>query len=118
MDRTIIFQLHPTTEQVAILQRTLAEHTACFNAVAQLGFETAERNGVSLHKHTYYDLRAQYPDLPSQLVIAARMKATEAVASALTWKGKHAQQYQKNVVKWKKQGREIKPFRSEEHTSE
>jgi len=83
MDRTIVVQLKPTSEQAKILEHTLDEHTACFNAVASLGFTSKCSNGVELHKQTYYDLRAQYPRLPAQLVCAARVKATEAVKSAL-----------------------------------
>jgi IS605 OrfB family transposase len=111
MDRTVIVQLKPTPEQATILQRTLAEHTACFNAVAKIGFETGEGNGVELHKQTYYDLRRRYPDLPAQLVIAARVKATEAVVSALTWAKKHEASYHKRVVKWQKHGKDILPFK-------
>jgi IS605 OrfB family transposase len=44
-------------------------------------------------------------------VIAARVKATEAVASALTWKSKHEAAYSKKVATWKKQGKEIKPLK-------
>src|SRR6267142_5649205 len=99
MERTIVCQLNPTPEQVHILQQTMQEHTACFNEVARLGFETGCRNGVELHKQTYYPLRAQFPDLPSQLVCAARVKATEAVKSALTWKQKHAARYPRLVAK-------------------
>src|SRR5436305_14850671 len=111
MDRTIIVQLKPTKEQAALLQRTLDEHTACFNAVAHEGFQSNCRNGVELHKRTYYLLRAQYPDLPAQLVCAARVKATEAVKSALTWKVKKEQAYPKKGEKAKKQGKPIPVFK-------
>ena len=110
MDRTLVVQLHPTPEQAHILQRTLQEHTACFNEVARIGFTTRCRNGVELHKHTYYPLRAQYPDLPAQLVCAARVKATEALKSALTWKQKHAARYPKLVEKAQKRGKEPPKF--------
>nr|BBH87155.1 transposase [Thermosporothrix sp. COM3] len=83
MDRTIILHLQPKSEQAQVLQRTLQAHTDCFNAVAQEGFTTSCHNGVELHKRTYYPLRATHPDLPAQLVCAARVKATEAVKSAL-----------------------------------
>ena len=83
MDRTCILVLKPTPQQAALLQETLMQHTACFNAVAALGFMQRISNGVELHKETYYPLRAQYPKLPSQLVCAARVRATEAVKSAL-----------------------------------
>ncbi|GHO52011.1 RNA-guided endonuclease InsQ/TnpB family protein [Ktedonobacter robiniae] len=83
MDRTIVLQLTPTHEQATLLQQTLQEHTACFHTVAEEGFTSQCSNGVELHKRTYYDLRREYPNLPSQLVCAARVKATEAVKSAL-----------------------------------
>ncbi|GHO47647.1 RNA-guided endonuclease InsQ/TnpB family protein [Ktedonospora formicarum] len=83
MDRTLVSRLHTTDEQAALLQQTLHQHTACFNAVTDEGFHTGCSNGIELHKRTYYDLRAQHPHLPSQLVCAARVKATEAVKSAL-----------------------------------
>jgi IS605 OrfB family transposase len=83
MDRTIVLQLKPTPEQATVLKATLEQHTACFNAVASLGFTSKCSNGIELHKQTYYDLRARYPNLPAQLVCAARVKATEAVKSAL-----------------------------------
>jgi IS605 OrfB family transposase len=89
MDRTVIVTLETSPAQALILQRTLSESTECFNAVCQQGFESHCQNGVTLHKATYYPLRAQFPDLPSQLVCAARVKATEAVKSALTWQKKH-----------------------------
>jgi len=111
MDRTIIAQLHPTPEQVKVLRRTIEEHTACFNTVAGLGFTSRCSNGVELHKATYYDLRKQYPDLPAQLVCAARVKATEAVKSALTWQKKHEASYPKQVAKAKKQGKEPPKFK-------
>src|SRR6266516_3247162 len=111
MDRTIVVQLNPTNEQALILARTLQEHTQCFNAVARLGFASKCSNGVELHKATYSALRHKYPDLPAQLVCAARVKATEAVKSALTWQKKHEQSYPKKVAKAKKQGKEPPRFK-------
>jgi len=97
MERTIVVQLNPTPEQARLLQRTLHEHTACFNTVARLGFASKCSNGVELHKETYYPLRAAFPDLPAQLVCAARVKATEAVKSALTWAKKHEAAYPRHA---------------------
>src|SRR6266852_9817697 len=111
MDRTLVAQLHPTPEQARILKRTLDEHTACFNVVAKEGFTHRSSNGVELHKQTYYPLRAAYPDLPAQLVCAARVKATEAVKSALTWKDKKEKAYPKKVAKAQKSGRPAPVFR-------
>ena len=95
MDRTVVVRLEASDEQAGILAWTLREHTECFNAVAKLGFETKCSNGVTLHKATYYPLRTQFASLPSQLVCAARVKATEAVKSTLTWQKKHKARYAK-----------------------
>jgi putative transposase len=111
MHRTITVQLNPTPEQARILTTTLEQHTACFNAVAREGFTASCSNGVELHKRTYYPLRSQYPDLPAQLVCAARVKATEAVKSALTWKTKKEKDYPQQVEKAKKQMKPIPAFR-------
>jgi putative transposase len=82
MQRTISLRLDANGEQDAILTATLAASRACFNAVAAHGWENNEKNGVELHRATYHTLRDQHPTLPSQLVISARMKATEALKSA------------------------------------
>ncbi len=97
----MIVQLSPTPEQARILKTTLEQHTACFNVVAREGYTMACSDGVELHKRTYYPLRAEFPDLPAQLVCAARVKATEAVKSALTWKVKKEQAYPKQIEKAK-----------------
>jgi IS605 OrfB family transposase len=54
---------------------------ACFNAVCRYGWDHNERNGTRLHQATYKVLRDIYPELPSQLVVSARMKACEALKS-------------------------------------
>src|SRR5437868_3262630 len=83
MQRTIRLRLQPTVEQAELLRETLRQHTVCFNAVVSHGWHNKEKNGVTLHRQTYYTMREMFPQLPSQLVVASRVKATEAVASAL-----------------------------------
>jgi putative transposase len=112
MDRTIVLQLHPTPEQAQVLQSTLERYTASYNAVVQEGFTTQCSNGVELHKRTYYLLRAKYPNLPAQLVCAARVKATETVKSALTWRKKYDKNYPKRVVKAQKRNRPIPVYKT------
>jgi putative transposase len=94
MQRTVRFRLKPTPKQAELLRETLRQHTECFNAVTAYGFENKVKNGVALHKETYYPLRERFCELPSQLICAARVKATEAVASALALlkKGKRVSQ--------------------------
>ncbi|WP_157770589.1 RNA-guided endonuclease InsQ/TnpB family protein [Pyrinomonas methylaliphatogenes] len=88
MQRTIRLRLGPTSEQASALLQTLRQHTACFNAVAAYGWENREKNGVRLHHATYHGLRERFPSLPAQLVIAARVRATEAIKSVLARKKK------------------------------
>src|SRR5260370_36460191 len=60
--------------------------TACFKVVAAYGWTHEQRNSIELHKATYYSLRSEHPMLPAQLVISSRMRAGEAITSALTRK--------------------------------
>ena len=111
MQRTIRFPLLPTPEQESVLSETMQQFTACFNTVAAYGWEKGEKNGVELHKATYYPLRADYPELPAQLVISARAKATEAVKSAMTWKAKREREYPKKVAKALARGKPVPAFK-------
>lgn len=112
MNRTVVLELHPTAEQQANLRETLTQYTACFNAVCAEGFPVRISNGVELHNRTYYPLRARYPDLPAQLVCSSRVKATEAVKSALTWQKKREQAYPRMVAKAQQRGHPIPAFKS------
>ena len=84
MQRTLRILMHPTPEQTEALNETSRQFTAVFNAVCAYGWRERERNGVRLHHALYYPLKGEYPALVSDLHIQARMKATEAVRSALT----------------------------------
>jgi putative transposase len=75
--------MQPTSEQVQALNETSRQFTAVFNAVCAYGWRERERNGVRLHHALYYPLKSEYPALVSDLHIQARVKATEAVRSAL-----------------------------------
>ena len=88
MKRTVRLKLHPSHEQAMVLSETLNMVRDSFDTVAAYGWEQGMKNGVALHKATYYQLREKHPNLPSQLVCAARVKATEALASAFVLKAK------------------------------
>jgi IS605 OrfB family transposase len=111
VQRTIRFPLLPTTEQHSVLLETIQQYTECFNAVAAYGWEHGEKNSIELHKVTYYPLREAYPQLPAQLVISARMKASEAVQSALTWKIKRERDFPKRVAKALARGKPAPTFK-------
>jgi putative transposase len=104
MQRTVCVRLQLTPERDAILSATLSASCACINAVAPLGWQRREKNGVTLHHATDDDMRKAHPDLPSQLVISARMKATEALRSAfaLQRKGKKvsAPHWERGMVRY------------------
>ncbi len=82
MQRTICLEITPSLAQAAILAETSRQFTAVFNAVCTVGWEAKITNGVTLHHATYYPLKAEYPALVSDLLVQARVKATEAVKSA------------------------------------
>ena len=81
---TLKLKIHPTPQQAAALTVTRAIFTDCFNRVCAYGWQQGERNGTVLHRATYATLRAAYPDLPSQLMCAARVKAAEALKAVHT----------------------------------
>jgi IS605 OrfB family transposase len=111
VQRTIRFPLLPTVEQYTVLLETVHQYTDCFNTVAAYGWKQGERNSVKLHKATYYPLREAYPQLPAQLVISARVKATEVVKSALTWKIKKEREFPKKVAKALARGKPAPTFK-------
>jgi putative transposase len=83
MQRTIRVRLSPTIEQASALAETTRLFALAFTAVAAYGWEHGEKNGVTLHHATYRPLKTAYPSLVSDLHIQARVRATEAVKSAL-----------------------------------
>src|SRR5215212_12053414 len=83
MQRTIRLKLTASVAQAANLAETSRQFAAVFNAVCAVGWHQQITDGVMLHHATYYPLKADYPALVSDLLVQARVKATEAVKSAL-----------------------------------
>jgi putative transposase len=104
--RTIRIQLQPTPEQAALLHQTMQEYTHSFNTVCQVADTEKISNGVDLHKLTYANERAT-THLPSQLICAARVKATEAIKSVLARRKKQLKKY----AILQKQGQATKPLK-------
>jgi putative transposase len=111
MDRAARLQLHPTPEQAIALQETLRQFTEAFNAICAYGWQQHEKNGVRLHHATYRQTKAACPGLVSDLLIQARVKATEALKSAFTWKARHEANYQKQAAKAAKRGKPAPQFK-------
>lgn len=82
--RTIKLQLKVDSK---MFKPTLEAYTNAFNYVCQTAWDNQEFNGVHLHHLTYHQVR-QDTGLKSQLAISARVKATEALASAKARKKK------------------------------
>jgi IS605 OrfB family transposase len=80
--------LHPTPEQAKSLSETLTQFTVAFNEVCAYGWQHSEKNGVRLHHAMYYATKETCPGLVSDLLIQARVKATEALKSAFDRKAK------------------------------
>ena len=104
-------QLNPTPEQAKVLDETMAQFTRAFNQVCAYGWQNQEKNGVRLHHETYRDTKVSCPGLVSDLLIQARVKATEALTSAFTWKKKHEAAYAKKVEKAEKKGYPVPQFK-------
>jgi IS605 OrfB family transposase len=83
VDRTVRLRLSPTLEEASALAETARQFTCAFNHVCAYGWSGGEKNGVKLHHATYRESKALAPGLVSDLLIQARVKATEAVKSAL-----------------------------------
>lgn len=77
-------KLLPTPTQATTLLETVKQYKEAVNAPLKFGFQNKQVSGVELHKATYYELRKQLPNLPSQLVCSARCKATEILKSIKT----------------------------------
>jgi len=104
--RTIRLQLKTTPEQAALLRHTMEEYTRSFNEVCHVADAEKVSNGVELHTLTYATQRAT-THLPSQLICAARVKATEAIKSVVTRRKKQEKKYQA----LQKQGKATKPLK-------
>lgn len=108
--RTIRIQLKTTAEQAQLLLQTMQEYTTCYNDVCQRADAEKISNGVDLHKLTYAEHRAR-THLPSQLICAARVKATESIKSVISRRKKQIQLHQKRLKQAEKTGKAVKPLK-------
>jgi IS605 OrfB family transposase len=87
LQRTIKLVINPTEKQKQILLETLEQYKHAYNYVCKVGWEAQIWNGVELHKLTYYTVKNK-TSLPSQLIISARVVATESLKSTIKRKKK------------------------------
>jgi putative transposase len=98
VQRTIRLQLDPSPETAEALTETSRQFTAVFNAVCAFGWQQNEKNSIELHRALYYPLKADYPALVSDLHVQARVKATEAVKSAMALRRKYEREHSSRKV--------------------
>lgn len=108
--RTIRIQLKTTAEQSQLLLQTMQEYTDCYNDVCKRADAEKMSNGLELHKLTYAEHRAN-THLPSQLICAARVKATESIKSVIALRKKQVQLHQKRLKHAEKMGKNVKPLK-------
>ena len=77
LTRTIKLKLD--IPEIEILS-TIQAYTKAYNLICQQGWQDSDYNAISLHRKTYKTVREQF-NLPSQLAISARTKATESLKS-------------------------------------
>lgn len=77
-------KLEVSEDQHKILLDTLNQYKECVNYVFETGVKNRETSSKKLHHYTYYPLREKHPGLPSALVCAARVRATESLKSIKT----------------------------------
>lgn len=80
MYRTISIKIKPTQEQHQLLLATTQAFTSCYNTCLDYGWHNKTSSKRKIHQATYYPLR-QRTNLPADLVIQARQKASETLKS-------------------------------------
>lgn len=77
MNTTLMLKLAPTSEQKALLLRTVEAFNAACNAVAAVAFEHRTASKYRLQSLVYYDLRAEF-NLSAQMAVRAIGKTCDA----------------------------------------
>lgn len=80
---TLTLKLPIKTDKLDVLYDTAEQSRGSYNRVCNMGWAMDRLNGVELHKMTYAHERS-ITKLPSQLICAARVRATESIKSAKT----------------------------------
>jgi len=103
----------PISSNSDFLKDQASRYAQVFNHVISFGLDNEIYNGVDLHHKTYYTFANNKGFLPSQLIISARTKATEAIRSWLALKKKRDKQIlkqQEMIAKGKHIKRLLQPI--------
>jgi putative transposase len=75
---TVQLKLLPTPDQSEALRSTLTLANSAANRLSQLGWEAKELRQFPLHKRFYRQIRDEFPELSSQVVIRLNAKVADA----------------------------------------
>lgn len=75
---TTKIKLLPTTEQFLILKNTMKQFNLACNRISEIAFENQCFSKVKLQKICYYNIRGNFTNLSSQMVIRAIAKVCDA----------------------------------------
>jgi putative transposase len=78
MKLTAQLKLQPAPHQAQLLQRTMERANQACNDLSQQAWETRTFRRYALHKLTYHETRARYPDLSAQVVVRCIAKVSDA----------------------------------------
>ena len=81
--QVVTLKLPIITDEIQKLKDTAHQFSESFGRVCKLGWESKITNSVELH-HQTYQREKELTQLPSQLIISARMKSVEALKSVRT----------------------------------
>ncbi len=79
-------KLFPTDEQYSTLKETMIEFNKCCNHIAEIAFKNGISSKFEIQKLAYDNIRKQFPQLSSQMVIRAIAKVVEAYKKDKTTK--------------------------------
>lgn len=71
-------KLLPTEQQANVLRRTIELTNEACNYLSERAWETKTFRQYDLHKLAYYDTRAKFPELSSQIVVRCIARVTDA----------------------------------------
>jgi transposase len=71
-------KLHPTLQQAQLLQRTIERANQACSYLSQRAWEAKTFGRYALHKLTYHETRARFPELSSQVVVRCIAKVSDA----------------------------------------
>lgn len=97
-------KLNPTPEQADALRCTLERANEACNYLSERAWESKTFHQFALHKLAYYDTRAAFPDLSSQIVVRCSARVADAYKldrkTRRTFRPLSAIAYDDRILRW------------------